>query len=250
MRAVIARVPPPMVTERSVAVARAFARSRAGNVAFCVADEKGRLLGYRRTATFPSASVVKAMLLVADMRIAGRAHRPLSFGEKATLSPMIRVSDNGAAERMYGRVGARGLYAVAHAAGMTHFAVTGHLFNTQISPIDQSRLFLKIDKLVDARYVRYERELLRSIVSWQSWGIPRGLRPRGYIVHFKGGWRGGLVHQVALVERRNGQRIGLAVMTTGDPSMAYGEQTIQGIANRVLARPVKHRPKPKPPLTI
>ena len=54
---------------------------------------------------------------------------------------------------------------------------------------------------------------------------------------FKGGWVMGITHQVALLERRrNGQRIALAVLTKNSPSMEYGEQTIEGIAARLLRR--------------
>jgi hypothetical protein len=53
-------------------------------------------------------------------------------------------------------------------------------------------------------------------------------------VCFKGGWRTGIIHQVALLER-DGRRVALAVLTRS-PGMAYGEATIAGIAARVLAR--------------
>jgi hypothetical protein len=47
-----------------VASARAYAERRSGVIAFAVVDQRGRLHGYHRAATAPSASVLKAMLLV------------------------------------------------------------------------------------------------------------------------------------------------------------------------------------------
>ncbi len=52
-------------------------------------------------------------------------------------------------------------------------------------------------------------------------------------IFFKGGWRTGITHQIGLLEKGD-RRIALAVLTTGEPSIPYGEQTIQGIAQRVL----------------
>src|SRR6266576_3292965 len=91
--------------------ARRFARSRQGAVAFAVLDAEHRPRGLRRTARFHSASVVKAMLLVAVLRRAGERH--LSSGQRSLLRPMITVSDNDAADAIYARVGGEGLRRVA-----------------------------------------------------------------------------------------------------------------------------------------
>ncbi len=185
----------------------------------------------RRTAHFPSASVSKAMLLVAVLRRAGP--RRLSDGERALLKPMITVSDNDAASAIYARVGGAGLRNVAKAAGMRQFVEVGHWAGARITAADQARLFLQIDKLVPGAHRRYARKLLSSIVYWQRWGIARAARRARVKVFFKGGWRTDVTHQVALLER-GGRRIALAVLTNGSPSQAYCEETIERIADRII----------------
>jgi Beta-lactamase enzyme family len=222
--------PPPLTTIARVREAERFARGRKGSIAFATLDEHGRLLGMNRTVRYPSASVVKAMLLVAVLR----KGEP-SAATRALLGPMITASDNKAALRVYReQVGDAGLYSVAHAAGMRNFFVRGAVFEAQLTAEDQARLFLKIDRLVPASRRAYARSLLSGIIAPQRWGIAPVASRRGYRIFFKGGWREGIVHQVALLER-GGQRISLAILTSGEPSMAYGEATLAGIAARVLA---------------
>jgi beta-lactamase family protein len=220
-----------LATSAGIAAAVRYARTRAGTVAFAVLDERGRLRGLRRRLQFPSASVVKAMLMVAVLRRAAGGH--LSAGERDLLRRMITVSDNEAASAIYAQVGGAGLRSVAHAAGAKRFADVGNWADAQLTAADQARFFLRFDELVPAAHRRYARKLLSSIVGWQRWGIPPVADAHSTKVFFKGGWRTGIVHQVALLER-GGRRIALAVLTSGEPSMAYGEQTIEGIARRVL----------------
>jgi hypothetical protein len=223
--------PAPVITRTSLASARAWAAHRAGHVAFCVTDGHSAPRCLHGSEPFPSASVVKAMLLVASLR--GAAHRALSVEEKAHLAPMIRVSSNRDALWVYARVGSAGLASVGGVARMRALDLSHSLFSTGITASDQARFFVRIDALVPARHRAYARSLLRSVVPSQSWGIPRALRRRGFEVRFKGGWRKGLTHQVALVEG-GGTRAALAVLTTGSPSTVYAEQTIEGIARRVM----------------
>lgn len=222
-----------IISESRVASARRYALSRQGLVAFSVLDSGGRLRGLRGAVTFPSASVVKAMLLVSVLRHTGARH--LSEVQHARLQPMIEESNNADAVAVWeDEVGRSGLEAVGRAARMTHLSADEPLFNTQLTTNDQARFFYVIDKLVPPTHRRYARHLLASIVPWQRWGIAPVAERLGLRIFFKGGWREGIVHQSALLERDH-QRVSLSILTSGDPSMAYGEETLSGIAERLLA---------------
>src|SRR3954469_23829966 len=101
-----------------VAAARAYAAQRPGRVAFAVREED-RFWGVRASAVYPSASVLKAMLLVTYAR--GARDRPFTRAERALLGAMIRRSDNAAASRIFTRVGVGRLQRLARVAGMTRF---------------------------------------------------------------------------------------------------------------------------------
>jgi hypothetical protein len=223
---------PSLVARGGLRDARAYVRTRAGTVAFAVARPGGKIRGVNLNHEFFSASVVKAMLALEVVREA--RHRALRSTERALLHPMITVSDNDAASAVYRRVGGAGLYRVAAAAHMTHFRDVGNWADSHITAADQVRLFLRIDKLAPRRHRRYMRRLLRSIVSWQRWGIAPVAEARDFHIMFKGGWRNGISHQVALLER-DGHRIALAVLTSGAPD-PYGRLTETGVAERLLAK--------------
>src|SRR3954447_22041040 len=93
---------PPAGFAPDVAEARAYAAQRPGTIAFAVRTE-ARFWGVDADRSFPSASVLKAMLLAAALRHA--RGRPLRAGERAVLGPMIRRSDNGAATTLRNRLG-------------------------------------------------------------------------------------------------------------------------------------------------
>ena len=222
----------------AIANAAGYLSGRAGRTAFAVVDSEGRMSGVHMHWTFVSASVVKAMLLVAYLRRLDRLgqHFVDSFSN-SFLYPMINVSDNSAATQTWSIVGDSGLYSVAGAAGMTDFSIVGIWANAQISAADQAKFFFEMDSLIPPEFVGYARYLLSTIAGFESWGIPAVARPRGYTVFFKGGWRGTglgqLVHQVGRLEGF-GRTFSIAVMTDGDPSMGYGIDTIQGVTGALL----------------
>jgi hypothetical protein len=227
----MARAAAPLTSTTAIRRARRYARTRQGQVAFAVLDQGGRPRGLGRTTQFASASVSKAMLMVAVMRRAGG--RRLTETERRLLPPMITRSDNDAASAIYAQVGGDGLRAVARAARMRKFVEVGHWAAARITAADQARLFLGIDGLVPVVHRRFARLLLSSIVTEQRWGIAPVARAEHMKIFFKGGWREDVTHQAALLER-GGRRLALVVLTRGSPSMAYAVATIKGVAARVL----------------
>jgi hypothetical protein len=185
---------------------------------------------------YSSASLVKAMLLVAYLEQRSVRHRGLHDAERRLLGPMIRVSDNDAASAIYERVGQGGLLRVARHAGMRRFVPNPVWGGCQVTARDQARLFSRVRRLIPQRHRTYAMGLLRRIVSYERWGIPRG-SPAGWRVYFKGGWfndeDGWRVHQAARLER-GGRRIAIAILTRGNPDLGYGAATITGVTARLL----------------
>jgi hypothetical protein len=76
-----------------------------------------------------------------------------------------------------------------------------------------------------------------SIEGRRDWGIPEIARARGWRTFFEGGRRatagGQRVHQIARLQRR-GAAITIAVLSDGNPSRAYGRETVRGIAARLF----------------
>lgn len=218
-----------------VRAAIAYAHARAGDVSFAVRTQQ-REWGWRVTRTVPSASVLKAMLLVAYLDDRRVRNRPLRGADHALIDPMIERSDNVAATRVLQFVGASGVYGVAARAGMRRFSLDGEVWGlSRIDAADQARFFLHIDSHVVARHRATAMHLLASVIPSQRWGIGR-LRLPGWQLYFKGGWGAGtgeVEHQVVLL-RHGATRVALAVLITGSPSHAYAKQTLQGVFARLL----------------
>ena len=213
-----------------------FLVGRTGSASFAAIDERGRTHGYRRGVQYSSASLVKAMLLVAYLDRKVVRHRELRGSERHLLGPMVRVSDNDAATAIYERVGMGGLNRLAHRAGMRRFLAYSVWGGCQVTARDQARFFSRIRGLLPPRHREYALGLLRRIVSYERWGIPQGA-PAGWRPYFKGGWfrddDGWRVHQAALL-RRGKRRISVAILTRGSPSLEYGAATIKGVTSRLL----------------
>ena len=211
-----------------------YKRTRVGDIAFAVRTDS-RFYAYRADHVEWSASVLKAMLLVAYLDRPSVAHRTLDARDRALLNPMITVSDNDAATEVRSIVGNSGLSALAHRVGMTSFEPAAIWGESHITARDQTKFFLHIDSFIPKLHRGYAMRLLASVTPSQRWGIGE-VAPKGWKLYFKGGWGYGtglIDHQVALLVR-GCARVSVAVLTMDDGSHAYGKDTLKGMFARLL----------------
>jgi beta-lactamase class A len=223
--------------------ANGYANGRPGTVAFAVRTDKD-VWGRDIDRPVQSASVVKALLLVAYLREPDVRSRALRPDERQILAPMIRWSNNHDASAVVAKLGAAKINRVAHKAGMSRFQLDPAIWGRSlITAREQTRFFLHIDALVPPRHRAYAMQLLRTVVHTQRWGIGEVI-PRGWTAFFKGGWgsgRGLVDHQVALLTRGH-ERVSVAVLTTTNGGHAVGKATLRGVFRRLLRGLAKSKP--------
>jgi hypothetical protein len=228
--------PKMCVSDAAIKAARQYARSRPGSVSFAV-FERSTLRSFGGGTPYRSASLVKAMLLTADLRRHASAHAALSSADRARLGSMIHVSDNAAATATFNLVGANAVRAVARLAGMRNYRVGYGWGTSQLTASDQARFWGRLNRMLPGTYREYARGLLRGISHDQVWGGAPVARSKGYATMFKSGWlpqpSGWLVHQGMRLERGH-CTVGIAVLTGHQPSMAAGVETIRGVTARLL----------------
>lgn len=215
-----------------------YARTRAGDIAFSVRTTQNKFYpAHRPDHQEWSASIVKAMLLVAYTSEPPVAHRKLTASERSTLTGMIEASNNADAQTIYDQVGNSGLQALAHRVGMTHFATNpqGIWGETLITARDQTKFFLHIDKYMPSSHRVFDMYLLNHIIPSERWGIGQ-VNHHGWRLYFKGGWGygTGLIDSQVAMLKRGCARVSLAVLTMHDYSQAYGNSTLYGIFSRLL----------------
>ena len=213
----------------------AYIHTRVGQISFAVRTER-RVWGHHRTDAVHSLSVVKALLLVAYLDDPRVRRRPLTAADRKLIDPMIRRSDNESATKVLAYVSARRVQRTARRVGMRRFRLDPLVWGgSRIDASDQTRFFLHLDAHVVVRHRATALRLLGTVVPEQRWGIGRA-RPDGWRLYFKGGWGDGANipdHQVALLTY-GADRVAVAVLTTGNPSNGYGNETLRGVFARLL----------------
>jgi hypothetical protein len=212
-----------------------YQRDRTGDIAFAVRTP-WKLYSYRPDHPEWSASVLKAMLMVASLNRPSVAGRALNDSDRSLLYPMITRSDNDAANQVDVIVGNGGLSALAARVGMTNFVPSQPVWGaSEVTVSDQTKFFLHIDSYIPARHRAYAMRLLRSIVPSQRWGIGE-VAPRGWKLYFKGGWGSGtgLIDNQVVLLVRGCTRVSIAVLTMHDASHDYGKDTLKHIFRKLL----------------
>jgi Beta-lactamase enzyme family len=229
--------------EDAIDEAWTYARERGGLVSLAVIDSDGHMHSFEGERAYVSASVVKALLLAAELDRLQEAGLPLDDGTRTLLTQMITISDNDAADAIYARVGDPGLYEAARRAGMEGFSVAGYWGNAQITAEDMARFMWRLGAVLAGAHREFGLGLLGSVTASQRWGIPQGAGP-WWDVRFKGGWRstetGQLVHQAAELRGEDG-RVALAILTDAQPSQSYAVETLRGVADRLVG-PLSREP--------
>ncbi|MDO9352044.1 MAG: hypothetical protein Q7T55_00020 [Solirubrobacteraceae bacterium] len=224
------------IDDAAVARAGTYAAARPGSVSFAV-FEHGTLRSIGGGVPYRSASIVKAMVLVADLRRHARSGRPLSKADRARLASMIRVSNNSAASKSFSIVGRGAVLEVARKVGMRGYSVGTYWSSSQVTAADQARFFGRLHSVLPKQYRAFGRRLLRTVVRSQTWGGARVARQAGYTTLFKSGWLprtdGWVVHQGLRLER-GGCSVGIAVLTGKQRTMSAGVESIRGVVQRLL----------------
>jgi len=228
---------PPYPSAAAIAGARAYLETRAGETALAVLDTSGHISGLNLREHFETASIVKVMFLTAYLQMLAARHRGLTGADEALLYPMIHESNNDDASAVLRAVGQSAVLRVAHEADMQDYrpGATWWAYS-ETSAEDQARLMSDLPRLIPQRFYGYALGLMAGIEPEQSWGFPPVARPQ-WDVFFKTGAlpEEGLFNEVAMLVRGR-VTFTVAVLTSGDPSKAYGEETIEGIAARLLDR--------------
>ncbi|WDM14084.1 serine hydrolase [Streptomyces lavenduligriseus] len=201
--------------------------------------------------TYDTASIVKVDILAALLLRAQDAGRPLSAAERDLAEPMIRRSDNAAANALWRRIGrASGLAAANARLGLTSTTggPGGKWGLTRTTASDQIRLLRAVFDSggtvrrgsggLDAGSRAYVRTLMSRVESGQSWGVSAagspGARPalkNGWLQRSTTGrWDVNSVGEIAV----RGHRYLVAVLSDGNASMGDGVSLVERTARAAV----------------
>ena len=233
----------------AAALSRQIARALSGTeatVGVAVEDSDNDFrCRYHQWREFHSASVIKVITLGALLYQLQQEHESLGPYEDALATTMITESDNDAQDELWNEVGMPSLQAFLNAARMNHTVLGTDDFwgLTEVNAHDELRLLQLLithNQVLNGASRRYALDLMANVTSWQRWGVSAGA-PADTTVHLKNGWLPDPdlwdINSIGDFTRP-GPDYSIAILTSDDPDMAYGVDTVQAIArliNKALA---------------
>jgi beta-lactamase class A len=241
--------PPPSLRDRLAS----YADSRRGSVSVAVYDAVAR----KWVRVHPRDRMVTASIVKVDIlqTLLHRHRGHLSAAQRDLATRMIEQSDNNAASELWNQVdGSTGVSRYNALLGLreTQPHAGGEWGLTRTSAADQVtliRALLGRPSTLSKASQRFVRALMRHVTSAQSWGVSAGPTATAE-VGLKNGWLPvetdadlWAVNSIGWVHG-SGRRYQIAVLTSHQPSEAYGIDTIEALS-RLVWTYARHSPKPK-----
>lgn len=191
---------------------------------------------YHSARHFYAASVIKVTILAALLRKAEEQHRHLTQTEANEARLMITQSDNDAATALWNDVG---YHFMQHFLNLAHMRQTklDHAWGLTLITAHDEVLLLRLlsapNRVLDKASRTYELGLMARVIASQRWGVPAGA-PARVTVHVKNGWLPypGTVWEINSIGTFTAphRTYMIAMLSYGNPTMAYGVNTIENAA--------------------
>jgi hypothetical protein len=215
----------------------AYAATRVDNVTVAVEDNlTGQIFEYRPGIVEHTASTLKVDILATLLSRAQAEGRTLTPAEQALAVPMIEDSLDSAADTLWGELGPAPVAAFERAAGMTDTTpatdgVWGTTTTTALDRLAMIRTLMQPNGLLTDSSRDYVLNLMEHITPSQDWGATGGV-PAGVMVALKNGFaviNGWQINTTGWVDG-DGRNYLIAVLTDGNPTEAYGIDTVNAIS--------------------
>lgn len=219
---------------------RTYLTGRPGAVSVALYDASSGatvVSGNSSRTGWETASTVKLDILSALLSKTGTSGR-LTAAQTALARKMISVSDNAAASTLWRQAGGTaGMNAFFRRLGMTSTTAGagGKWGLTKTTARDQLAVLRAVaypNRTLSTAARTTARELLRSVVSSQRWGLTAGV-PSGVAVEIKNGWLpydGGWVIDSLAHVHGGGRDYVMAVYTRNSATMNIGITTVSGLS--------------------
>ncbi len=217
----------------------AYVATRADNVTAAVYDvTTGATYTYRPGVVEHTASTLKVDIL-ATLLSQTQADGPLSPADQALAQPMIEESLDSAADVLWSRLGPGPVGALERAVGMTNTVpatdgIWGTTTTTALDRLDMIRAVAFANPVLTDASRSYLLSLMENVTPSQDWGATGGV-PSGVTVALKNGFApivGWQINTTGWVHG-DGHDYLIAVLTDGNPSEAYGIQTVNAVSSIV-----------------